>query len=177
MSSVVLQKVFSANWKHWLLFSSSTTFLAHLFGKIGSFLLFCSSRACSATEGSKTARKINFAKQMCEESCWRTTQILQITLLAMLLTMCGYEFRPLLDFGEIRTMVLKFCKMWVNGSYVLNSLLYLLNLGLELTTQSCWGKWFDGIAVYGPDLNEYLKYSELSINALCTLMILFFSCF
>ena len=40
----------------------STTFLAHLFGKIDSFLLFCSSRACAATEGSKTARKNQFCQ-------------------------------------------------------------------------------------------------------------------
>ena len=42
--------------------SSSTTFLAHLFGKIDSVLLFCSSRACAATEGSKTARKNQFCQ-------------------------------------------------------------------------------------------------------------------
>ena len=63
-SPVVFQKVFSANWKYWLLFSSSTTFLAHLFCKNDSFLLFFSSRACAATtEGSKTARKNQFCQR------------------------------------------------------------------------------------------------------------------
>ena len=62
ISSVVLQKVLFANWMYWLLFSSSTTLLAHLFGKIDSFLLFCSSRTCAVTEGSKTARKNQFCQ-------------------------------------------------------------------------------------------------------------------
>ena len=57
----------SANWNYWLLFSSSTTFLAHLFGKIDSFLLFCSSRACATTEGRKTARKNQFCQKNVRE--------------------------------------------------------------------------------------------------------------
>ena len=46
--------------------SSSTALLAHLFGKIDFFLLFCSSRACAATEGSKTARR----NQFCQTHVW-----------------------------------------------------------------------------------------------------------
>ena len=42
----------------------------------------CFARAALARrpKGVKQQERINFAKQMCEESCWRTTQILQITL-------------------------------------------------------------------------------------------------
>merc|ERR1712055_347204 len=44
----------------------------------------CFARAALARrpKGEKQQERINFAKQMCEESCGRTTQILQITLFA-----------------------------------------------------------------------------------------------
>ena len=54
----------------------------------------CFARAALARrpKGAKQQERINFAKQMCEKSCWRTTQILQIALFAKWLTICRYVF-------------------------------------------------------------------------------------
>ena len=83
MSSVVLQKSLICKlkiltfslvvWQNWL-------FLA--------VLLEPRLRGDRREKNSK--KKINISKQMCKESCWRTTQILQITLFAMWLTTCVY---------------------------------------------------------------------------------------
>ena len=54
-------------------FNNSARLLAHLFGKIDSFLLFCSLLQAQLEQNSK--ERINFAKQMCELSCWRTIAV------------------------------------------------------------------------------------------------------
>ena len=69
----------------------STTFLAHLFGKIDSFLLFCSLRSPRKRGSSKTARKNQFCQTNVREKLlknWTKVSIfnLQITLFATRLT-------------------------------------------------------------------------------------------
>ena len=84
-------KVLSANWKYWLLFSSSSTFLAHLFGKMDYFLLFCSSRACAATEGSKTARKNQFCQTNVQGKLLKDDPNLAENTFSMWLTQLQYN--------------------------------------------------------------------------------------
>ena len=83
--------------------------LQQLFSHIclAKLILFCCfARAALARRpnGAKQQERINFAKQMCEKSCWRTTRILQITFFAKWLTISHCTCKP--DDGDNSSLLL-----------------------------------------------------------------------